>query len=154
MYIIIRWQRLKRPPWHPLKMEQVTRRLLRSLDEAVPDSPRMTFPSKSLTAQATLQATSKTTWNPMTSDQSLAGSHPLQIEKTIHNTVICKKKESRRKRPCKRPDWIYVMCDWSGLLYLWTYMTGFPLTQGNAGEMLRQVYSGRVSIALLVCTLW
>ena len=37
--------------------------------------------------QATLQATSKTTWNSMTSNQSLAGSHTLQIEKTIHNIV-------------------------------------------------------------------
>ena len=38
-------------------------------------------------AQGTTQATNKTTWNSMTSDQSLAGSHPLRIEKTIHNTV-------------------------------------------------------------------
>ena len=41
----------------------------------------------------------------------------------------------------------YVMCDRSGLLSLLNYVTGFPLTQGNAGEMLRQVYSSRVSIA-------
>ena len=42
---------------------------------------------------------------------------------------------------------IYVMYDKDSLLSLWTYMTGFPLTQGIAGEMPRQVYSGRVSIA-------
>ena len=30
--------------------------------------------------QATLKATSKTTWNSMTSDQSLAGLHTLRIE--------------------------------------------------------------------------
>ena len=29
----------------------------------------------------------------MTSDQSLAGLHPLWIEKMIHNMVICKKKK-------------------------------------------------------------
>ena len=39
------------------------------------------------------------------------------------------------------------MCDKDGLLSLWTYVTGFPLTRGIAGEMPRQVYSGRVSTA-------
>ena len=39
------------------------------------------------------------------------------------------------------------MCDKDGLLSLWTYVTGFPPTRGIAGEMPRQVYSGRVSIA-------
>ena len=34
------------------------------------------------------------------------------------------------------------MCDKDGLLFLWTYVTGFPLTQGIAGEMPRRVYSG------------
>ena len=42
---------------------------------------------------------------------------------------------------------ISVMCDKDGLLSLWTYVTGFPPTRGIAGEMPRQVYSGRVSIA-------
>ena len=39
------------------------------------------------------------------------------------------------------------MCDKDGLLSLWTYVTGFPPTPGISGEMPRQVYSGRVSIA-------
>ena len=39
MYIKIRRQRLKRPPRLPLKIEQATRRLLESLDEAVVASP-------------------------------------------------------------------------------------------------------------------
>ena len=37
---------------------------------------------------------------------------------------------------------VYVVCDKDGLLSLSTYMTGFPLTRGIAGEMLGQVYSG------------
>ena len=37
--------------------------------------------------QATMQVTSETIWNFITSDQSLAGSHPLQIEKMIHDTI-------------------------------------------------------------------
>ena len=48
----------------------------------------------------------------MTSNQSLAGSHPLQIEKTIHNTVICKKKKKKADASDHASDqteytWIY-----------------------------------------------
>ena len=42
---------------------------------------------------------------------------------------------------------IYVMCDKDGLLSLRTCVTGFPPTRGIAGEVPRQVYSSRVSIA-------
>ena len=68
-------------------------------------------------------------------------------EVTIEEAIKFGQYLKRSKEDIAKVIDIYVMCDKDGLLSLWTYMTGFPPTRGIAGEMPRQVYSGRVSIA-------
>ena len=87
MYIIIRQQRLKRPPRLPLKIEQVTRRLLGLLDEVVSDSPRIRLLQQIPdSAQATMQVTSTFVLKSIASDQSLAQS-PTKANNVQRNSM-------------------------------------------------------------------
>ena len=74
----------------------MTRRLPRSLDEAVSDFPRTgPFQQTPDSAQATMQATSTSVLEPIANDQSLARSPAkAETERAI---------KQYGKRPCKQP---------------------------------------------------